>query len=112
MKTLRYQSPADFWEQALPLGNGRIGAMVFGGTDQERIELNEDTLWSGRPGDEDGYSIREEIENVRRLVREKKYSQADALTDKMTGAHDSQSYQMAGNLYLDFHDSGEETGVG
>ena len=59
MNILKYNSPAKFWEEALPLGNGRIGAMIFGGTDRERIELNEDTIWSGRPSDEDGYSTRE-----------------------------------------------------
>ena len=48
MHTLRYNKPAKCWEEALPLGNGRIGAMVYGGVDQERLQLNEDTLWSGR----------------------------------------------------------------
>lgn len=44
---LIYDSPASVWLESLPLGNGRIGAMVFGGVDEERISLNEDTLWSG-----------------------------------------------------------------
>lgn len=47
---LRYRQPAAVWEEALPLGNGHMGAMVFGGTDKELISLNEDTLWSGFPG--------------------------------------------------------------
>ena len=49
---LWYRRPARQWVEALPLGNGRIGAMVFGSADQERIALNEDTLWSGAPGRE------------------------------------------------------------
>jgi alpha-L-fucosidase 2 len=49
MQQLWYNRPAGDWHEALPLGNGRIGAMVFGATGRERIELNEDTLWSGRP---------------------------------------------------------------
>ena len=106
MKILKYRNPARFWEEALPLGNGRIGAMVFGGTDVERIELNEDTIWSGRPGDEEGYTVKENIDQVRQLLRDKEYAAADALTDKMTGEHDSQSYQMAGNLLLDFEAGG------
>lgn len=49
INTLWYAQPATDWHEALPLGNGRIGAMVFGDPDSERIELNEDTLWSGHP---------------------------------------------------------------
>jgi len=109
MKTLRYRNPAESWEEALPLGNGRIGAMVFGGTERERIQLNEDTLWSGRPGDEEGFTVRENIEEVRRLLREQRYSEATELTDRMTGYHDSECYQMAGNLYFDFGE-GRATG--
>lgn len=107
MNMLKYDAPAAFWTEALPLGNGRIGGMVFGGVERERIQLNEDTLWSGRPGDEEDYRIREEIENVRRLLREGRYAEADKLTDAMTGAHDSQCYQMAGDLNLDFEGNGE-----
>ena len=45
-----YRKPAAKWEEALPIGNGRLGAMVFGGVQEERIQWNEDTLWSGFPG--------------------------------------------------------------
>ncbi|MDE3275109.1 MAG: glycoside hydrolase N-terminal domain-containing protein, partial [Verrucomicrobiota bacterium] len=47
--TLDYDAPAATWNEALPLGNGRLGAMVFGGPGAERLQLNEDTLWDGRP---------------------------------------------------------------
>jgi alpha-L-fucosidase 2 len=107
MQKLSYNTPAKYWEEALPLGNGRIGAMLSCGTEIEKIELNEDTLWAGFPSDEAGYTITENIAETRRLLRAKQYSAADTLTDKMTGQHDSQSYQMAGNLYLDFHDKEE-----
>ncbi|MBE2240282.1 MAG: glycoside hydrolase N-terminal domain-containing protein, partial [Caldilineaceae bacterium] len=52
-QNLWYTTPANTWVEALPVGNGRLGAMVFGGIAQERLQLNEDTLWSGgpRPGD-------------------------------------------------------------
>lgn len=102
MNKLHYRQPASFWEEALPLGNGRLGAMVYGGVKQERIELNEDTLWSGRPSSESGYTIRENLESVRQLIREGRYSEADAQTNAMTGAHDTQTYQMAGRVVLDF----------
>ena len=49
--TLWYKTPAKQWINALPVGNGRLGAMVFGGIQQERLQLNEDTLWSGGPHD-------------------------------------------------------------
>ncbi len=52
---LWYKQPASRWEEALPLGNGRLGGMVFGGVDKERIQLNEDTLWSGFPRDTNNY---------------------------------------------------------
>lgn len=47
--TLWYRQPAQAWVEALPLGNGRLGAMVFGGVTDQRVQLNEDTLWSGTP---------------------------------------------------------------
>ncbi|MDA0375601.1 MAG: glycoside hydrolase N-terminal domain-containing protein, partial [Planctomycetota bacterium] len=47
---LEYLAPARRWLAALPVGNGRLGAMVFGGVDQERLQLNEDSMWSGRAG--------------------------------------------------------------
>lgn len=47
--TLRYDRPADYWVEALPLGNGRLGAMVYGGIPRDTIQLNEDTFWSGSP---------------------------------------------------------------
>jgi len=110
LHTLQYNTPADFWSEALPLGNGRIGGMVFGGTGKERIQLNEDTLWSGRPGEERGFRIREDIGAVRQLLREGKYAEATALTNQMTGAHDSECYQMAGDLFLAIEGQGDISG--
>ncbi len=49
--TLYYESPAEEWLEALPIGNGAMGAMVFGGVEHERIQFNEDTLWTGQPHD-------------------------------------------------------------
>ena len=53
---LWYKEPASYWEEALPLGNGRLGAMVWSGTAQEKISLNEDSLWSGYPQSHDTVS--------------------------------------------------------
>lgn len=109
VNTLHYNKPAKFWEEALPLGNGRIGAMVYGKVGKEKIELNEDTLWSGAPSDEDGYSIKENIDAVRKLLREGKYAEATDLTNQMIGTHSVQRYLLAGNLYLDFDIKDEST---
>lgn len=59
---------AKYFEEALPLGNGRMGAMVFGGTKTERIALNEDSLWSGYPKDNNNKSAHEYLEKVRNAV--------------------------------------------
>lgn len=61
MNQLNYQRPADRWTEALPLGNGRMGAMHFGGVEAEQFQLNEDTLWSGPPSQEKTYDDRKSL---------------------------------------------------
>ena len=63
-----YKQPAEKWTDALPIGNGRLGAMIFGGVPAERIQLNEDTLWSGSPRDWNNPQARTHLAEVRRLV--------------------------------------------
>ena len=104
---LWYKQEASFWEEALPLGNGRIGAMVFGGQSCEHIQLNEDTLWSGRPNCNETYEFDKHMDSVRTLLKNKKYSDANILCKEMVGVHDSESYQMAGDLYLNFDHQGD-----
>ena len=69
MNTLWYKSPASAWNEALPLGNGYMGAMVFGGTKVDRIQLNEDSLWYGAFRDRVNPNARENMEKVRALLR-------------------------------------------
>src|SRR5512147_1805496 len=64
------------WVRALPVGNGRLGAMVFGGVVHERLQLNEDTLWAGRPYDPVNPDAKDALPEVRRLLAERKYSEA------------------------------------
>ena len=64
---LWYEKPTTQWHEALPLGNGRLGGMVFGGVSEERIKLNEDTLWSGFPRDTSNYEAINHLEEVRKL---------------------------------------------
>jgi alpha-L-fucosidase 2 len=100
--TLWYRQPATQWTEALPIGNGRLGAMVFGGVETERLQLNEDTLWSGHPRDTAQPQARDYLPAVRRLViDEGRYVEAGELSKKMQGPF-TQSYQPLGNLYLRF----------
>ena len=83
---LWYRHPAQTWGDALPVGNGRLGAMVFGGIVKERIQLNEDTIWNGKKRDRINPGALEALPEVRRLLFEKKVSAAEALEDqKMVG---------------------------
>jgi alpha-L-fucosidase 2 len=68
--TLWYDRPAGEWNEALPVGNGRLGAMVFGGVKTERLQLNEDTLWSGAPHDYNAYGAWRRLPEVRTLIFE------------------------------------------
>src|SRR5262245_43689920 len=68
--TLWYKRPSAKWTDALPIGNGRFGAMVFGGVTEERLQLNEDTLWSGAPRDWNNPAAKQHLAEVRRLIME------------------------------------------
>ena len=98
---LIYNQPALRWTEALPLGNGRLGAMVYGGTRHERIQLNEDSLWSGHARDCDNPHALEHLRPLREAVLRGDYPEADRLAKKMQGPF-TESYQPLGNLYLDF----------
>src|SRR5688572_7477379 len=74
--TLWYAQPARQWVEALPIGNGRIGAMVFGGTSEERLQLNEDTLWGGGPYDPANAEALPALPEVRKLILEGRYAEA------------------------------------
>ncbi|MCX7046049.1 MAG: glycoside hydrolase N-terminal domain-containing protein [Candidatus Sumerlaeota bacterium] len=80
--TLWFDKPAVSFHQSLPLGNGRIGAMVFGGVDEERIVLNESSVWSGSREDSDRPDAHKALPEIRRLLLEGKNSEAEALVNK------------------------------
>jgi alpha-L-fucosidase 2 len=102
---LWYDRPADKWIDALPLGNGRLGAMVRGGgengaVNQEMLALNHDTLWSGKPRDGNNPDAKQHIAAIRRAVLERQdYHLADELCKKMQGRF-AESYQPLGNLRI------------
>jgi alpha-L-fucosidase 2 len=102
--TLWYRQPAQKWTEALPVGNGRVGAMIFGGVTQERLQLNEDTLWAGGPYDPVNPEAKEALPQVRQLINEGKYKDASQLVRaKVLSKPISQMpYQTVGDLLLAF----------
>ena len=79
---LWYRQPAANWNEALPIGNGRLGAMVFGGVEDERLQLNEDTVWAGEKRDRINPAGPAAVKEARRLLAEGKAAEAEALVDK------------------------------
>jgi alpha-L-fucosidase 2 len=108
---LWYTRPAATWTEALPVGTGRLGAMVFGGVERERLQLNEATLWTGGPYDPVAPGAREALDEVRRLVSAGDYAAAQALADKaLIGRPRTQmAYQPLGDLFIELqgHDAGD-----
>jgi alpha-L-fucosidase 2 len=97
-----FQQPAAEWGDALPVGNGRLGGMVFGGAQQERIALNEDTLWSGYPRDWNNPDAKKHLPIVRELIlQHKEYKAADLECRFMQGPY-NQAYQPLGDVRIDF----------
>ena len=98
---LWYSNPANAWVEALPIGNGSLGAMVFGGVGRERLQLNDDTLWSGGPRDWDNPGAKDVLPDIRKAIFAGQYVEADALAKKMMGPY-TESYQPLGDLTLTF----------
>src|SRR3569623_493486 len=96
---LWYTSSASEWTDALPLGNGRLGAMVYGGTTREELQLNEDTLWSGGPYAPSDPDALKHLGAVRELVFAGRYVEAEKLADAhlMGRPYLQMSYQPAGH---------------
>ncbi|KAB8191776.1 glycoside hydrolase family 95 protein [Nonomuraea phyllanthi] len=97
------------WLRALPIGNGRLGAMVFGNVDTERLQLNEDTVWAGGPYDQSNPKGAQSLPEIRRLVFENQWIQAqDLINQTMLGKPAGQlAYQPVGDLRLAFGDATE-----
>lgn len=103
-----FEEPADRWEEALPIGNGRLAAMVFGGISHERIQLNEDSLWSGKYVDRVNPEALKALPQVRKLLREGKPGEALELADRtmMSRPSSMPPYRPLGDLWLDFAGNG------
>jgi alpha-L-fucosidase 2 len=104
---LWYRQPAQEWVEALPVGNGRLGAMVFGGVPEERIQFNEDTLWQGRPHEYQHGGAAKFLPEIRRLLFEGKQQEAEelAMREFMSVPLGQMAYQPFGDLWLRFPDA-------
>lgn len=107
-RRLWYKRPAADWNEALPLGNGRLGMMVFGGIEREVLQLNEETLWSGCPHDADNPDCFTHLSEIRSLLFAGEYAEAQALCDRYLvctgkGSEDDRfgSYATAGDLIIE-----------
>lgn len=101
---LWFNKPAQEWVEALPIGNGRLGAMIFGHPDKERLQLNEDTLFAGGPYDPNNPEALSALPDARRLIFEGKYKEAnDLIAEKMMAKPLKQMpFEPVGDLLLDF----------
>ena len=117
---LHYDAPAEFFEEALPIGNGRLGAMVYGGTGVEKLSLNDITLWTGEPDlGTYHYDLRDkfpinknfktEISDIRAALDREDYREAERLQKQIQG-HFSESYQPLGNLFITHETDSAVTG--
>jgi alpha-L-fucosidase 2 len=110
---LWYRQPAKVWTEALPVGNGRLGAMVFGGTAKERLQLNEDTLWTGGPYHPVNPAALTALPEVRRLIDAGRFAEAQTLANaKVMGTPKTQmAYQPLGDLVLELPEGAEDAGA-
>ena len=107
---LWYNKPAGQWTEALPVGNGRLGAMVYGTVQTERLQLNEDTVWAGHPVDRDRVGAYKYLPEARRLIFEGKYVEAQRIMQRQfMGERLVRSYQTLGDLRLRFGGKGQVT---
>jgi alpha-L-fucosidase 2 len=101
---LWYRQPAAAWVEALPVGNGRLGAMIFGTTARERIQFNEQTVWTGQPHDYAHHGAYKYLPEIRELLFQGKQTEAENLATRefMSAPLHQKAYQAFGDLFLDF----------
>ncbi|MDQ0253211.1 alpha-L-fucosidase 2 [Evansella vedderi] len=109
-KLLWYEEPALDWNEALPIGNGRLGGMVFGQVDKERLQLNEESVWYGGPRNRNNPDARSNLSKVRKLLSKGKIKEAEELASlAFTGIPESQRhYEPLGDLIIYFDHKGKE----
>jgi alpha-L-fucosidase 2 len=102
---LWYDQPAEEWVEALPVGNGRLGAMIFGKTDVEQIQFNEESLWAGSKTDNNNPKSLENLAEIQQLIFDGNYRKAGKMaSDYMVGTPPNvRSYQTFGDLMINYH---------
>jgi len=109
--TLWYPHPAEQWVEALPIGNGRLGAMIFGLPDREHLQLNEDTLYSGEPLPLGVPDIQGSFDEVVAMLAGRRWEEAGEHIRRNWLGRSQQSYQPLGDLWIDFAGAGGEAGA-
>jgi alpha-L-fucosidase 2 len=105
---LTYNKSAENWNEALPIGNGKLGAMIFGGASQEHLQLNEETIWAGEPGNNVPKNTFDSIQKIRKLLNESKFQEAQNVSNRTYPRQPPKDlnygmpYQTMGDLFLDF----------
>ena len=101
---LWYNQPAEVWSEALPVGNGKLGAMIYGGVKTEHIQFNEETLWTGAPNDYTHPGAYNSLDEIRRLLTENEQGSAHklAMEEFMSVPLHQKEYQPFGDLYIEF----------
>ena len=109
---LWYDEPAELWVEALPIGNGRLGAMVFGSPFREHIQLNEETIWAGGPNTNANPDALKALPEIRELIFRGRYAYAQELVGMsvISDTNHGMPYQPAGDLFLQFPGHEEYTG--
>ena len=100
--TLYYTKKAKYFEEALPVGNGRLGAMVYGDFKTEKLVLNEDTLWSGYPKDLNTKDAKDHLNDIRKAIFSGELDKAEKLGNSEFHGHWCESYLPFGNLMIQF----------
>ena len=107
---LWYNRPAQYFEESLPIGNGKMGALVYGGTDRDQLFLNDITLWTGQPVDRnEDAGASQWIPEIRKALFNEDYQLADSLQLHVQG-HNSQHYQPLATLFIDDYNQAPATG--
>jgi len=106
---LWYKKPAGFWNSTLPIGNGRLGARIYGRIHKERIQFNEETFWAGHEYDPNNSEVFKHLKNVRSLIFKEKYHEADKLIGNSFQGFPTytQAYQIFGEVIINFNNQGE-----
>ena len=105
--TLWYNRPAQYFEESLPIGNGKLGALIYGGTEQDKLQLNDITLWTGQPVDRDeDAGASKWIPEIRKALFNEDYRLADSLQLHVQG-HNSQYYQPLATLLINDYNRGK-----